>query len=120
MILIHQTTGTTIDICYGYEKYKKVMRSKYGIADSLDSDGTCTILSKKDEPLSIVIGVRKVDNIHSLKGMLVHELNHAVTAIMDKYEFSCDEFRSYTLQWLYQETMSWLDNKLYVKEINDR
>ena len=114
--LIHQCTGTPITFCYGEEAYKKYLEKKYKTKEDLLTDAQTTILIR-DNKLSIVIVIcdNKIINIYEQKALIVHELNHAVTELMDHFSFNCDEFRSYTLQWLYLEFMPFFD-KLLTKE----
>lgn len=86
----------------------------------------CTSWKHKGE-YSIVIGLKKYKDIYSLKALIVHELSHAVTMYFNEYGFKCDELRSYTLQFLYQEIMPFLDgiiqeqhSKAQSKEIKEK
>ena len=85
----------------------------FGLNDYISKGGISTEISDdKKNIYEIVVGIKKHKNIYSLKGLLVHELSHAVTQLMKRFNFNCDEFRSYTLQWLYQEFIPTLDNIL--------
>lgn len=111
MNIIHQTTGTPIAFCYGAKAYKKYMKKHYGLDEEIPHTA-CTMILTKKNTFSLVIGTKKLENIYQLKGVITHELSHTVTELMQYYGFECDEFRSYTLQWLYQEIMPALDEKL--------
>lgn len=113
--LTHQITTTDITFCYGEKAYKKYLSKVYNCTEYIKYEGVTTIVTNAEGSFSIVIGVKQLDNIYTLKGLIVHELNHAVTELMNHYGFSCDEKRSYTLQWLYEAIMPFIDKRI----IND-
>ena len=110
VIIEHQITAAKIVFCYGAKTYHKYIRKTFGVDEYIDQGGVCTAWHYKDE-FSIVIGVKKIKDEHQLKGMIMHELSHAVTQLFEEYGFKCDELRSYTLQYLYHEFMPSLDKK---------
>ncbi len=109
-------TDTLITFCYGEKAYTKHIKKYFGLDEQIKLDGITTVLSKEDD-YKIVIGVRKRDNAYELKGLIVHEISHAVTEWMQMYGFRCDEVRSYTLQKIYQEIMPFIDEKLLKQAI---
>ena len=111
MDFIHQSTGTRIVFCYGAKAYAKYIKAQFGVDEKIEWCGVSIELTKVDE-YAIVIGIRKYKDVYALKGLLIHELSHTVSQLMEYYNFKCDEFRSYTLQWLYQEIMPLLDARL--------
>ena len=117
--LVHQLTCTKITFCYGNKAYSKYMKEQFNEDDFISGHGRCTTAVSSTE-FRLVIGVRKIKDIYSLKSMVIHELSHAVTELMDEYNFNCDEFRSYTLQWLYCEIMPSLDAKIEKDSKNGR
>lgn len=100
--------ASDIVFIYGAKDYTKYMRKKYDMKCEVEYGGLTTIMTKGDEH-GIVIVVRNLPNILQVKGLVVHELSHAVTEVMDYYGFKCDEFRSYLLQSFYQTVMQQLD-----------
>lgn len=112
--LDHQLTSTPISICYGEKAYKKLMSRDYNLFDeSISKSAVTTILTNnKTGQYSIVVGINKCDDVYQLKALIVHELSHVVTELMSEFGFTCDEFRSYMLQWLYQEIMLFIDKLL--------
>jgi len=111
--LIHQATTTKITFCYGAKAYSKYLKKKYGVIGHIEQGGVTTIVTNNNTgKYNIVVGVKKLEDIYPLKALLVHELSHAVSELMKEYGFVCEEFRSYTLQWLYQEIMPFLDKIL--------
>jgi len=111
--LTHQLTGTKITFCYGEKAYAKYIEKHYGLIGKIKSDAVTSIFkSNIDGKQSIVVGAKEREDIYELRALIVHELSHTVSELMDEYGFKCDEFRSYTLQWLYMEIMPALDAKL--------
>lgn len=110
-----QLTKTKIVFCYGNKAYNKYIQLQFGIEERIAWSGCSIELTNKDI-YQIVIGVKKYKDIYALKALLVHELNHTVSQLMEYFGFDCDEFRSYTLQLLYQEIIPFLDNILNKKE----
>jgi len=107
--LIHQATETNITFCYGAKAYSKYMKKQHGLIEHIEKGAITTILTDNTGKYCIVVGIKKLENISVLKALIVHELSHVVTELMIEYNFKCDEFRSYTLQWLYLEIMTSLD-----------
>ena len=112
--LNHQPTNCKIAFCYGEKAYSKYLKKVYLINNELDTSATCLELTHNTFGFSLVLGVKyfKNINIYEIKALIVHEISHAVSFIMEYYNFNCDEFRSYTFQWLYIEIMPFLDNLL--------
>lgn len=120
--IIYQLTGTKIVFCYGAKAYRKYIKENFGIDSKIVWCGCSAELTNK-EKYEIVVGVRKYKDIYALKALIVHELNHTVTQLMEYFNFNCDELRSYTLQYLYQEIMPLLDDILredYNKKIKNK
>ena len=109
-------TDTLITFCYGEKAYTKHIKKYFGLDEHIKLDGITTVLSKEND-YKIVIGVRKRDNAYELKGLIVHEISHAVTEWMQMYGFRCDEVRSYTLQMIYKDAMIFLDKILLEQQI---
>ena len=118
--LIHQATTTKITFCYGAKAYSKYMKKQYGVIEHIEQGGVTTIVTNNNTgKYGIVVGVKEFEDIYVLKALLVHELSHTVSELMKEYGFVCDEFRSYTLQWLYQEIMPYLDERLLKERVKN-
>ena len=100
--------NTKIALVVGKKKAIKYVKKQYGIALELDSDGSC-IEFTDDGKQDILVVLKKSDNIVGQKGLLVHEISHAVSFMMDWYNIRCDEFRSYAVQYLYSEMIREID-----------
>jgi len=107
-----QFTQTNISFCYGEKAYIKFMLENNYPEGAINIDATTSIITNKTGFFTIVIGIKKRSCVYSLKGLVVHEISHAVTEWMLYYGFKCDEVRSYALQFLYQEFMLFLDERL--------
>lgn len=105
--IIMQLTGTKITFCYGHKAYHKYVKKNLKAIEYINEGGVCTSWKGKD--FQIVVGVKKNKDIYALKALIVHELSHAVTQYFNEYGFKCDEQRSYTLQYLYQNIMPFID-----------
>lgn len=109
----HQLTGLNIYFAYGKKAHKKVLLKKFQLDDSYTGDAATTIVENNNSLIGFVVSIDKeIKDVYQIKSLLVHEISHVVTSIMDKYEFSCDEFRSYNMQFLYIEMVKFLDNLL--------
>lgn len=116
--VVHQVTGTQIVFCYGAKTYTQYIKNNFGLDEHISKSGVSTeIINEKENKYAIVIGIRKHKNIYSLKGLLIHELSHTVSQLMQQYGFNCDEVRSTTLQWLYQKFVPALDEILLKESI---
>lgn len=109
-----QLTNCTISICYGKKAFKSELKEVQGVEGELTHFGLTSVhKNHKSGSLSIVIGIGKLKNFKNRRDMesiLVHELSHAVTEIMNEYHLECDELRSYAIQGFYYEAMLFLDN----------
>jgi len=105
-----QLTNTNVTFCYGKKAYEKYMSKNNYPNGEIRLDATTSIVTNNiTGEFVIVIGCLKIENIYTLKALLVHEMSHAVTEWMNYFGFECDEVRSYTLQHLYLEIISFLD-----------
>ena len=109
--LAHQITGTQITFCYGAKAYSKYMGKEFQLVGSIPK-GACTTIVTNNSTYRIVVGIRKIKDVYRLKALAVHELSHVVSELMKEYGFTCDEYRSYTLQWLHTEVMPFIDKRI--------
>ncbi len=107
--------NTKIVLVVGRKKAKEYAKKQYGVKLRLDTEGSCVeIVDEGKHDILVVLG--KSRNIVGQKGLLVHEISHAVSFIMDWYNVECDEFRSYAVQYLYGEMISEID-EMHMKRI---
>lgn len=114
--IILQTTNTRVTFCYGEKAYNKFIKKQFDVNEYIEKGGVCTSW-RHNEVYSIIVGVKKYKDVYSLKALIVHELSHAVTMYFNEHGFNCDELRSYTLQFMYQEIMPFLDNIIQKQNI---
>lgn len=112
--VVFQVTGTKITFCYGMKAYNRYFKENFTVDNKIEWGGCSTEVTNKDK-YEIVIGVRKYKDVYALKGLIVHELSHAVSQLMEYFNFNCDELRSYTLQYLYQEIIPFVDQRISKK-----
>ena len=118
MSLQLQLTGTYITFCYTKKAYKKFCKKRFNILSEFQYLGVSTeFLNHNNINYEIAIGVDENKDVYELKSTVVHELSHATSQWMEYYGFNCDELRSYTLQYLYQNIMPFLD-ELLLKDYN--
>ena len=108
----HQINGFDISLCYGDKAYSKYLKKYHNLDMQLNNDGRTPILPHDKFGFAIVVGIKHIDNIYQLKGLIVHEISHVVSEIMEHYQYNCDEFRAYTTQFLYIEFMKFIDEIL--------
>jgi len=110
----HQLTQIPITFCYNEKTYKKYLKKEFNLKNQYIQFGAvCTeIEHKTTHKWALVIGIKENKDIYVYKALLVHELSHAVTKLMLYSNIDDDEYRSYTLQWLYLEIIPFLDNLL--------
>jgi len=103
-----QTIPSNVIFTIGKKAHDKVLK-KLGIGDTLETSGVTYSLLLKDEVHTVLIAVSVKADILSEKALIVHEISHAVTHIMDEHGFRCDEFRSYLCQYLYIDIMKFYE-----------
>ena len=111
-----QLTQTNISFCYGEKAYSKFMKKEHMLGYELENAGVTQTLVKSNGNFCIVVGVKTQENIYDLKGIIVHELSHTISEWMLHFGIDCDETRSYSLQFLYIETMTFLDDILMMEQ----
>lgn len=65
--------------------------------------------------LNLVVGLEDMEDIYLAKGLIVHELSHVVTQTFNHLGVNCDETRSYMLQRMYINVMTFYDKYLESK-----
>jgi hypothetical protein len=108
--ICHQITQIHITFCYTNKAYRKYLKKCHNITDeSIEYGGKCTRLEREGKT-HLVIGINEYHDIYAIKAIIVHELSHATTMLMNHSNIYDDEYRSYTLQWMYLEFMPFFDN----------
>ena len=62
------------------------------------------------------IGIKKWINQLELKGLIVHEISHAIDYIMRENDLTDTEYRAYTMQSMYQIAISFIGDVIASKD----
>lgn len=118
-ILIYNSTVTKVDkvwFCYGNKAYKKFSKKRYKcINENIEKGGVTTLWDRHNGSFEVCIGVKKIDNPLQLKGLIVHELSHAIDHIMRENDLTDTEYKAYSMQSMYQIAIDFIDYKLLKK-----
>ena len=119
--LIFDLTYQHVTICYGKKAYREIMEELTGGVDEISKGGVCSRLTSPTG-IQYIVGIVKPGKSHhitAIKALLVHELSHLTTMIMEDSNIWNDEFRSHVIQWLYEEIIPWID-ELYLNKIGKK
>ena len=93
-------------LAIGDDSYSKYMKKKFGMEKTIEFVGQCTKMDFHGDLKYLIIAIPDIHvDVRSVKATLVHEITHAVTWVMDEYNFTDTELRSSLTQWLYFEVM---------------
>lgn len=114
-------TEQKLIICLTKKAYSKEMK-KLGCIDSVNAGGVTTNMHIPGKHNLYIVGMNEnilkdndmsdYERVSQYKALLVHELNHVVTYHMNYFRFDCDEYRSTLLQYLYIDTIRFVDHFL--------
>lgn len=111
---VYSSTVTKVEkvyLCYGQKAYNKFSKKRYKIENEyIAKGGVATLYDRHDGSYEVCIGVKKWDNIVQLKGLIVHELSHAMDYIMRENDLTDTEYRAYTMQSMYQIAVCFIDD----------
>lgn len=96
-----------ITFVYGRKNYYKLLK-KLRVDVPLDGSGVAISLETNQGHL-VLVGMEEIPDTYVEKSIIVHEISHAVSLIMETHGFECDEFRSYLLQHIYLQIMPFYD-----------
>jgi hypothetical protein len=87
-------------------------KMKIGDKYKMATDGMTTSMTHAKYGHRVIIGVdpKKYD-VYQVKGLIVHEIAHAVDYIMAEHGFEGMEFRAYLQQHLYIQIMKYYDEQ---------
>jgi len=114
-----QLSDTTVIVCYGRKEYSRAMLEYTEESDYISKDGVVSRLkfNSNNKPIYIVgftkYSKKKGISLLGLKGLVVHELSHLVTMLMEDSNIRDDEYRSMLLQMLYTDVISWMDGIIF-------
>lgn len=103
---------STVFFIVGKENYDNFMIKK-NIEDELITDAKTITANSENYGHVIAIGIEPKEYCtYQVKGLIVHEIAHAVDFIIDHHGFEGYEFRAYLQQHLYIEIMKFYDRKI--------
>lgn len=111
---VYSSTVTKVDkvyLCYGHKTYRKFSKKRYkSNCEEIIKCGVSSLWDRHDGSFEVCIGVKKWNDIIQLKGLIVHELSHAIDYIMRENDLTDTEYRAYTMQSMYQIAMCFIDD----------
>ena len=115
-ILIYESTVTKVDkvwLCYGSKTYKKFSEKIYKcFTEEITKGGVTTLWDRHNGSYEVCIGVKKWEDVIQLKGLIVHELSHAIDYIMRENDLTDTEYKAYAMQSMYQNVIPFIDDIL--------
>ena len=113
VVKVYSSTTTKVDkvfLCYGQKVYKKFLNKRYKSEDyEITKGGVAVLWDRHNGSYEVCIGVKKWKDVIQLKGLIVHELSHAIDFIMRENDLTDTEYRAYTMQSMYQTAMYFID-----------
>ena len=125
VVKIYDSTVTKIEkvyLCYGHKAYKKFSEKRYKAENvCIEKGGVAVLWDRHNGAYEVCIGVKKWNDPLQIKGLIVHEMSHAIDYIMRENDLTDTEYRAYTMQSMYQIAISFIDdvitnNKMRAKE----
>lgn len=105
------TKAERVYLCYGEKAYSKFSKKRYKIENEyISKGGVATLYDRHDGSYEVCIGVKKWNDALQLKGLIVHELSHAIDYIMRENDLTDTEYRAYAMQSMYQTAMCFIDD----------
>ena len=113
VVKIYDSTVTKVEkvyLCYGHKAYKKFSEKRYDSKDCIVKAGIAVLWDRHNGRYEVCIGIKKWNNPLELKGLIVHEMSHAIDFIMRENDLTDTEYRAYTMQSMYQIAISFIDD----------
>lgn len=113
VIEVYSSTVTKVEkvfVCYGHKTYRKFSNKRYKAVSDIEKSGVTTLWDRHDGSYEVCIGVKKWEDPIQLKGLIVHELSHAMDYIMRENDLIDTEYRAYAMQSMYQTAMCFIDD----------
>ena len=114
VIEVYSSTVTKVEkvfVCYGHKTYKKFSKKRYkSNCEEIIKGGVSSLWDRHDGSYEVCIGVKKWNDTIQLKGLIVHELSHAIDYIMRENDLTDTEYRAYAMQSMYQTAMCFMDD----------
>ena len=111
-VLVYNSTVTKVEkvwLCYGHKAYKKFVDKRYKAISDIEKAGVAVLWDRHNGSYEVCIGVKKWKDPVQLKGLIVHELSHAIDYIMRENDLKDTEYRAYAMQSMYQTAICFID-----------
>ena len=121
VIEVYSSTVTKVEkvfVCYGHKTYRKFSNKRYKVVSDIEKSGVTTLWDRHDGSYEACIGVKKWNDSLQLKGLIVHELSHAMDYIMRENDLIDTEYRAYAMQSMYQTAMYFIDEIIAKQNTN--
>ena len=122
VIEVYSSTVTKVEkvfVCYGHKTYKKFSNKRYkSNSEEIIKGGVSSLWDRHDGSYEVCIGVKKWNDALQLKGLIVHELSHAIDYIMRENDLIDTEYRAYAMQSMYQTAMCFIDDIIAKQNTN--
>ena len=119
VVKIYDSTVTKVEkvyLCYGHKAYKKFSEKRYkSEIDCIAKAGIAVLWDRHNGRYEVCIGIKKWNDQLELKGVIVHEMSHAIDYIMKENDLTDTEYRAYTMQSMYQIAISFIDDVIASK-----
>lgn len=111
---VYTSTVTKVEkvyLCYGEKAYSRFSKKRYKNENEyIAKGGVATLYDRHNGSYEVCIGVKKWNDAVQLKGLIVHELSHAIDYIMRENDLTDTEYRAYAMQSIYQTAMCFIDD----------
>ena len=122
VIEVYSSTVTKVEkvfVCYGHKTYKKFSNKRYKSNNEvIEKGGVSSLWDRHDGSFEVCIGVKKWNDALQLKGLIVHELSHAIDYIMRENDLTDTEYKAYAMQSMYQNVIPFIDDIIYKQNTN--
>ena len=122
VIEVYSSTVTKVEkvfVCYGHRTYKKFSNKRYKAnSEVIEKGGVSSLWDRHDGSLEVCIGVKKWNDALQLKGLIVHELSHAIDYIMRENDLTDTEYKAYAMQSMYQNVIPFIDDIIAKQNTN--
>ena len=122
VIEVYSSTVTKVEkvfVCYGHKTYKKFSKKRYkSDSEEIVKGGVSSLLDRHNGSLEVCIGVKKWNDALQLKGLIVHELSHAIDYIMRENDLTDTEYKAYAMQSMYQNVIPFIDDIIFKQNAN--
>lgn len=122
VIKVYSSTVTKVEkvfVCYGHKTYRKFSKKRYKAdSEEIIKGGVSSLWDMHDGSFEVCIGVKKWNDSLQLKGLIVHELSHAIDYIMRENDLTDTEYKAYSMQSMYQNVIPFIDDIISKQNTN--